>query len=236
VDTSKAPAYVVSPEPGDGDCVVFVPGLGGRTKFVAQWNVPGADPVIRKATWNRPLDLPPIDERGRSLAALLAGSAAPGVVLIGHSMGGLVCLEAARHLGDRLRGLVVLCQNPPHRTPFSELIDLPDRELAEQVGGVPPHVLDNEPVLGQYAALWRTEYRLLNAYLDADPRPVLDVPMVVVGALDDPSSNNRTFLEAWRKYTTGGLSVHLVPGGHQVVEDLAPETVRSWVDEVPAGR
>jgi surfactin synthase thioesterase subunit len=233
LDAKKTPGYVVSPALDGSDSVVFVPGLGGRTRFVADWNAPGRELIIRRATWNRPMNLPPIDERGASLAALLARSGSPGVVLVGHSMGGLVCLEAAKHLREQLRGIVIMCQNPPHRTPLSALVDLPDLELADQLG-VPPHVMNNASVLGQYADLWRTEYRLLNRYLESDPRPVLNAPMVAVGATDDPSSNNLHLLEAWQKYTTDRLSVHLVDGGHQMVEQLPPESVHQWVREVSA--
>jgi surfactin synthase thioesterase subunit len=228
----KAPGYIVSPALNGDDAVLFVPGLGGRTRFVADWNAPGWEPVIRRATWNQPMNLPPLDERGSSLASLLARSGSPRVVLVGHSMGGLVCLEAARRIGSQLRGIVVMCQNPPHRTPLSKLVDLPDLELAEQIGGVPSHVLDNAAALSEYARLWRSEYRLLNRYLESDPRPVLNAPMVAVGATDDPSSNNAQFLEDWQEYTTGRLAVHMIDGGHQMVEQLSAESVHEWVREV----
>jgi surfactin synthase thioesterase subunit len=230
VDETKTASYVVSPALDSDDAVIFVPGLGGRTRFVDDWNAPERDPVIRRATWNQPTRLPPIDERGASLASLVA-EAGSTVVLVGHSMGGLVCLEAARHLGRQVRGVVVVCQNPPHRTPISGLIHLPDAELAEQLG-VPAHVLSNPAILGEYARLWRAEYQLLNQYLETEPRPVLKAPIVAVGAADDPSSNNVPFLRDWQQYTTESLSVHLHDGGHQVIEDLPPETVHAWIREV----
>lgn len=232
----KTPGYLISPALDGADAVIFVPGLGGRTRFVDNWNAPGWDPVIRRATWNQPLNLPPIDERGTSLASLLTGAGAASVILVGHSMGGLVCLEAAHRLGRQLRGIVIMCQNPPHRTPLSELVNLPDRELAEQIGGVPPHVMDNAAVLGEYARLWRWEYQLLNRYLESRPRPVLNAPMVAVGATDDPSSNNVQLLQDWQQYTTDRLAVHMAEGGHQMVEQLPPERLYGWVREVSADR
>lgn len=232
MDGKKAPGYIVRPALDDDDAVIFVPGLGGRTRFVDNWNAPGWEPVIRRATWNQPLNLPPLDERGSSLASLLAGTGTPHVILVGHSMGGLVCLEAAHRLGRRLRGIVVMCQNPPHRTPISELVNLPDLELAEQIGGVPPHVMNNAAVLSEFARLWRSEYRLLNRYLETNPRPVLHAPMIAVGATDDPSSNNMRFLEDWQEYTTDRLAVHMVDGGHQMVEQLSPESVYAWVRDL----
>jgi surfactin synthase thioesterase subunit len=233
VDATKTAGYVISPALDGDDAVIFVPGLGGRTRFVDDWNAPGREPVIRRATWNQPLHLPPIDERGAALASLVTDAGAEGVVLVGHSMGGLVCLEAAARLGPRVRGVVVVCQHPPHRTPISPLIHLSDPDLAGHLG-VPPHVLDNPAVLGEYARLWRAEYQLLNGYLEAEPRPVIEAPIVAVGAADDPSSNNVEFLRDWRRYTTGRLSVHLHDGGHQVIEDLPPETVHTWISEVRA--
>lgn len=226
----NAAGYIVSPALDGGDAVIFVPGLGGRTKFVDRWNAPGWKPVIRRATWNQPLNLPPIDERGTSLASALTRAGSSNVILVGHSMGGLVCLEAARHLGQQLCGIVLMCQNPPHRTPLSELPNLPDQELAEQLD-VPRHIVDHAPTLSEYARLWRSEYRLLNRYLEARPHPVLNVPMIAVGAADDPSSNNLQFLEGWNEYTTKRLSVQLIDGGHQMVEQLSPESLYEWVGE-----
>ncbi|MGI5271587.1 alpha/beta fold hydrolase [Nonomuraea sp. CA-218870] len=221
--------YLVSPPLGDDPAVIFVPGLGGRTKFVDRWNTPGQEPVIRRASWNDPMNVPGIDERGAALASLVTSSGAAQVVLVGHSMGGLVCLEAARHLGGRLRGTVIMCQYPPHRTPLSPLADLPDRALAEEIEA-PPHIRDTT-ALAAYARLWRSEYRLLNRYLESDPRPVLDAPMIAVGATGDASSWNPECLADWSRYTTGSLSVHLVEGGHQIVEELPADTLRAWVTQ-----
>lgn len=45
---------------------------------------------------------------GNDVARVVRGSAAASVVLIGHSMGGAVVIEAARQLGDAVVGLVVV--------------------------------------------------------------------------------------------------------------------------------
>ncbi|MFI6291269.1 thioesterase II family protein [Nonomuraea sp. NPDC050790] len=222
--------YTVYPALDGGPAVVFVPGLGGRTKFVDQWNEAGQEPVIRRATWSEPMSVPAVDERGAALAALIDGSGAGEVVLVGHSMGGLVCLEAGRHLERRLRGVVVMCQYPPHRTPLSPLAELPDRALAEEIEA-PRHIADTA-ALPEYARLWRSEYHLLNRYLEADPRPVLQAPIIAVGAKDDASSWDAACLEDWGRYTTEGATVHLVEGGHQMVEDLDPATLREWINRL----
>ncbi|NUT10495.1 MAG: alpha/beta fold hydrolase [Nonomuraea sp.] len=222
--------YVVSPAFDTSDAVVFVPGLGGRTKFVDRWNEPGLSPVIRRANWSEPMRVPSVDERGAALASLIEAADVAGVVLVGHSMGALVCLEAGRRLGGRLRGVVVMCQYPPHRTPLSPLAQLPDRALAEEIEA-PPHIVGTA-ALADYARLWRSEYHLLNRYLESDPRPVLDAPIVAVGARDDASSWNAECLGDWSRYTTGRLSVHLVDGGHQVVEEVAAATLRGWIAEL----
>lgn len=229
--SSQEPAnYIISP-PLDGDqAVIFVPGLGGRTKFVDRWNEPGREPVIRRATWSEPMKVPPIDERGAALASLITRSGATDVVLVGHSMGGLVCLEAAKHLERQLRGTVIMCQYPPHRTPLSPLAELPDRALAEEIEA-PPHIMDTA-ALAEYARLWRSEYRLLNRYLESDPRPALNAPIIAVGATSDESSRNTECLHDWSHYTTAWLSVHMIDGGHRIVEQLPPETLREWVGKV----
>ncbi|MET7336735.1 alpha/beta fold hydrolase [Nonomuraea sp. NPDC005650] len=222
--------YIVSPALDADQAVIFVPGLGGGTKFVDQWNEPGREPVIRRANWSEPMSVPSVDERGAALASLVAGSGATEVVLVGHSMGALVCLEAAGHLERQLRGVIVMCQYPPHRTPLSPLAELPDRALAEEIEA-PQHIMDTV-ALPEYARLWRSEYRLLNRYLESDPRPMLKAPIIAVGASDDASSWDTECLDDWSHYTTGSLSVHLIDGGHQVVERLPSETLREWVRKV----
>ncbi|MBB5079018.1 thioesterase II family protein [Nonomuraea endophytica] len=222
--------YIVSPALDGGPAVIFVPGLGGRTKFVDQWNEPGRLPVIRRANWSEPMSVPSVDERGTALASLITESGATDVVLVGHSMGGLVCLEAARHLERRLRGTVIMCQYPPHRTPLSPLAELPDRALAEEIEA-PPHIMDTA-ALPEYARLWRSEYHLLNRYLESDPRPMLHTPIIAVGAIDDASSWDTECLNDWNQYTTDGVSVQMVEGGHQMVEQLDPETLREWIGKV----
>ncbi|WP_431917270.1 thioesterase II family protein [Nonomuraea jabiensis] len=226
----ESASYVVSPSLDDDHAVIFVPGLGGRTKFVDRWNEAGREPVIRRANWSEPMSVPSIDERGAALASLVADSGTTEVVLVGHSMGALVCLEAARHLERQLRGLVVMCQYPPHRTPVSPLAELPDRALAEEIEA-PPHILDTV-ALPEYARLWRSEYHLLNRYLESDPRPMLNAPIVAVGARDDASSWDTECLDEWSHYTTEWLSVHLIDGGHQIVEQLPAATLREWVRKV----
>jgi surfactin synthase thioesterase subunit len=223
-------SYIVSPALDGDQAVIFVPGLGGRTKFVDQWNEPGREPVIRRANWSQPMSVSPIDERGAALASLVAHSGATDVVLVGHSMGGLVCLEAAKHLEQQLRGTVIMCQYPPHRTPLSPLAELPDRALAEEIEA-PPHIVDTA-ALPEYARLWRSEYQLLNRYLESDPRPVLNAPMIAVGATDDASSSNIEYLNDWSHYTTEWLSVQMTDGGHQIVEQLPSETLHEWVRKV----
>lgn len=222
--------YIVSPALDGGPAVIFVPGLGGRTKFVDQWNEPGRLPVIRRANWSEPMSVPSVDERGAALASLITTSGATDVVLVGHSMGGLVCLEAAKHLERQLRGTVIMCQYPPHRTPLSPLAELPDRALAEEIEA-PRHIMDTA-ALPEYARLWRSEYHLLNRYLEADPRPMLHTPIIAVGATGDASSWDTECLNDWNQYTTDEVSVQMVEGGHQMVERLDPETLREWVRKV----
>ncbi|MEU7747684.1 alpha/beta fold hydrolase [Nonomuraea sp. NPDC049158] len=226
----ESASYIVSPALDGGQAVIFVPGLGGRTKFVEWWNEPGREPVIRRANWSEPMKVPSVDERGAALAALVADSGATDVVLVGHSMGGLVCLEAAKHLERQLRGIVIMCQYPPHRTPLSPLAELPDRALAEELEA-PSHIMDTA-ALPEYARLWRSEYQLLNRYLETDPHPMLNAPIIAVGAKDDASSWNTECLNDWSQYTREWLSVHMIDGGHQIVEQLPPETLHEWVRKV----
>jgi pimeloyl-ACP methyl ester carboxylesterase len=60
---------------------------------------------------------------GGDVAAVVGGASAEPVVLVGHSMGGPVVLEAARRLAGRVRGIVLV----------DTLLDIESRMPAEQV-------------------------------------------------------------------------------------------------------
>jgi pimeloyl-ACP methyl ester carboxylesterase len=112
-------------ESGSGDtCAVFESGCGaGRTL----WDpvIPLVRDVARAVAYDRAgrgrsgRAEPPqsIDDMAATLAALVTALAPGRVILVGHSMGGLIVRRAAAELSSRLAGLV-LVDPTPEAAPF----------------------------------------------------------------------------------------------------------------------
>jgi pimeloyl-ACP methyl ester carboxylesterase len=88
----------------------LLPLLAPRGWRVLAWDMPGygASPVIE------PYDFPAL---AAALGRMLNAAGVERAVLLGHSMGGMVALEAAASLAQRVRGLVLACATPAFGAP-----------------------------------------------------------------------------------------------------------------------
>jgi medium-chain acyl-[acyl-carrier-protein] hydrolase len=164
-----------------------------------------------------------IDPLVASLARALVGTREP-FAFLGHSVGGLLCFEVARHLW-REHGLcpahLFLCATaaPDRIAPKHQLHQLPRerfvRALAE-LGGTPPEVLANDALLELLLPALRADFALSETYLYVPAEP-LPVSATLLGGLTDPLAQ-RTDLEAWAHCLSGPIELEMLPGGHFFVQ------------------
>jgi pimeloyl-ACP methyl ester carboxylesterase len=185
-----------------------VPRLAQRHR-VAAIDLPGHGQSGRERTaWT-------IAAFGRDVKGVIDELGAAQVVLVGHSMGGLVVLEAARLLGDRLRGVVLVDivldaekRMPPEQVEgmIGELrADYPGvtRRMASEhlVAPATPAAVRERILRHALAVPVETSLSLLRAVWTYDPRPALrdiNAPIRAVNADKFPTS-----LEVNRRHMPG---------------------------------
>jgi pimeloyl-ACP methyl ester carboxylesterase len=171
---------------------------------------------------------------GRDVKAVVEAVGAKQVVLVGHSMGGPVVLEAARLMPDRVKGIVLVdtLLDVENRTP-PEAIDGMTKQLQADYKATitqmtneylfapktPPAV--RERVLGRATAMSpEVSIAVLRAAWSYDPVPALREIKAKVRAVN--ADKFPTNVEANRRHMTGYEAI-LVPGsGHYpMLEDPA---------------
>lgn len=138
----------------------------------------------------------------------------------GHSLGGLISFELARHLrreyGHTPAHLLISgCKAPhlPDREP--PIHALPDPEFLAKIrsfNGTPGAVLENAELIELLIPVLRADFTLLETYT-YQTEPLLACPVTVLGGLGD-SKVDCPALEAWRVQTSAEFSLQLFPGDH----------------------
>jgi medium-chain acyl-[acyl-carrier-protein] hydrolase len=190
-----------------GDRIAVVPAaLPGRGRRIAEPLVPSITDVADRL-------LQPALRR------------APGAVaLFGHSMGALIAFELAHRLAaaGRPPALLVVSGSPaPESHPYaSRTHKLSDEDFVESVrtlGGMPDGLLDAPEMRELLLPILRSDYAAAEMYR-CPQRPVLDVPVLILGGDSDPLVNC-TELDLWREVTRGPTEVRVFGGGHFFVVD-----------------
>jgi medium-chain acyl-[acyl-carrier-protein] hydrolase len=138
----------------------------------------------------------------------------------GHSMGGLISFELTRRLHNRPgllpAHLFISGYTAPNQPDTSRRIyDLPEPEFIEEIrnfNGTPDEVLEHPELMRLMLPLIRADFEVCQTY-DYVPGPPFHCPITVFGGREDKTAN-RSKLEAWREYTTGRFSLHMLPGDH----------------------
>ncbi len=138
----------------------------------------------------------------------------------GHSLGGLIAFELARHLQRHHRRMpkclfVSGCDAPQFRIPSKSLHTLSDDELINALkdyNGTPPEVLANRELMELVLPTIRADFSLVEKY-QYRPSQLLNIPMTVLqGRLDDHIRFDDA--ERWACETTGACRVHWFEGDH----------------------
>jgi medium-chain acyl-[acyl-carrier-protein] hydrolase len=138
----------------------------------------------------------------------------------GHSLGALLCFEAARSLRREKQRepfhLFVSATQAPHRRGRDELLStLPKAEFVKKLyefEGTPLEVLQNDELLDLVLPTVRADFELCETYEYHSESP-LDCPITIYGGLEDHEVE-REGLAAWGEMTVGASTVRMFSGGH----------------------
>lgn len=175
--------------------------------------------------------------RAGALAARIAAGLRPYAdrpfALFGHSMGGLLAFEVARALRRtgapqpvRLFVSGAAAPDVPRARPAVHL-QSDDEVVAELrwLGGTPPEMLDDAELMQFMLPTLRADFAILETYAYRD-EPPLDVPITVFGGTSDPLVP-ATGLHHWRRHTSAGSRLQLLPGEHFFVHTAAAQVMAS---------
>jgi medium-chain acyl-[acyl-carrier-protein] hydrolase len=138
----------------------------------------------------------------------------------GHSMGGLICFELARHLRKSQKPgpaqlFVSALPAPQLLQPDSLLHLLPDADLIDalyRLGGTPSEVLQNEELMRLMLPILRADFAVYGTYVYAADVP-LDMGITAFGGKQDQEVSVQD-LAAWRDQTRSAFALSILPGNH----------------------
>ncbi|XSG83267.1 MAG: thioesterase II family protein [Methyloligella sp. ZOD6] len=141
-------------------------------------------------------------------------------IFYGHSLGALLAYETARalkHRGRALPALLIVSSRAAPNSPTSThtLPALSDADLQhylESLEGTPRAVLESKPLMKRAIPMLRADLQLIYDYRH-EPEPALDIPLHVIGAIDDPFAPLECLLE-WRAVARAGFRLQMQCGGH----------------------
>ncbi|MFU2208078.1 thioesterase II family protein [Solidesulfovibrio sp. C21] len=159
------------------------------------------------------------------LACVEDGSDIP-FAFFGHSMGGIIAFELARHLGERhlVEPVHLFISGTPIPRMFEEHARtgrcyhrLPDDQFLKLVlgtsKGIPDQVLLSEEMMRLILPILRADLALMESLPLASGRAPLPIPMTVFGGAHDELVAP-TAVAAWENYTTASFTKIMFPGGH----------------------
>jgi surfactin synthase thioesterase subunit len=148
----------------------------------------------------------------------------PPYALFGCSMGALVAFELARAL--RAAGRALPChlfvaarqapQLPSSPTPMDTLTDAELLEEIRTLNGTPQEILAHQELMRLILPTLRADLGVCERYR-YEHQQALNCPISAFAALDDSGALPEA-VSAWRMQTTSRFQLHLVDGGHFVLQ------------------
>lgn len=229
--------FLADPAPPDpGAYLVCVPHAGGAASTFHPWRAllpPGvALLAVQRPGRETRFDEPAVADLAvlaDGLAAAVAEVAGPApVVLLGHSVGGLLAYEAARRLAPA--HLVVAGCRPPHRGGY-RLTHLPDGALLdelERLGGLPGVVRGHPELVAMFVDALRADLVAAEGYRQTHARNGMGTLSCAISAFggQDDALVPPIWLSEWASYTTKRAEVQAFPGGHFFLRSAQEDVLR----------
>lgn len=213
-----------------------LPYAGSSARMYAHWDgiLPASVTVKplelrgRGARWSEPaLDaMPALLE---DLTGAMDEARHTPYALFGHSFGGVLAFELARHLAERgfpapRRLLVSACPAPHAATPVETTHDLSDGEFTDRLRklrGTPEELLENEELMELYLPTLRADYTILDHYQAPGTAP-LECPVSVFHGAGDQEVP-RASVSEWAPYSNGSFVAEEIAGDHFFLRDSEDE-------------
>lgn len=205
-------------------CFPYAGGTANIFRAWAQYMPPGVEllGVQPPGRGQRMLEPPFADlqEMVTSLVDIIGEHSDKPMAFFGHSMGAIVAFELTRRLRRESKaGPFHLFLSGRRAAQLSseeeKTYDLPEPEFLEslrRLNGTPREVFEHAELLQLMLPLLRADFSVCQTY-EYRPEPPLDCPITVFGGVEDPEAG-RESLEAWSSQTSGGFSLHMLPGDH----------------------
>lgn len=237
--TGPTPWFQVQPDSNARIRLFCFPYAGGGSAIYRPWVrelarsvevvpalLPGREARLREPAYTRMEQL--VESLGREIVPYLDKPFA----FFGHSMGGLISFELARHLRTERRiepdHLFISGRRSPQVPRIDPYIhDLPEPEFIaelEHLNGTPREVLEHKELMEMLIPMLRGDFSVCHTYKYVPGVP-LRCPMTVLGGTHDESTP-REQIEAWRVETTGSFRVHMLEGDHFFINQKHAEILR----------
>jgi len=154
------------------------------------------------------------------LADEFEGASGRSLVLFGHSLGGIIAYEFAKHLETRalhLQHLVISAVKSPDNfvaaTPFPIEDDVELLSWIRNVGGLPAALMADHDMFQLYLEIIRADLNIYNSYQESNPHGLLMVPLTCFHGLNDSLCSGE-LMTSWGGRTRGEMTTRSFPGGH----------------------
>lgn len=171
----------------------------------------------------RQVKLPPF-KRMESLVSAIAPAILPYLdkpfTFFGHSMGGLLSFELARHLRNKHRKQPVHLfisarrapQIMPSKPPIHALSEIEFKQELRRLNGTSESVLEHSELMQLLIPILRADFEVLETYRYTQDQ-LLQCPITAFGGLEDQEVSQQE-LSAWRSQTQNSFQLQMFSGDH----------------------
>ncbi|WUH88875.1 thioesterase domain-containing protein [Streptomyces sp. NBC_00433] len=153
--------------------------------------------------------------------ALVRHAAGRPITVYGHCSGAVVAFEIVRRLADTdVRTLFVSAHEPPDRIPRDGVWRWPLGPFIRRVaadGYVPDFILEDDELLELLVPALRADYEAIETYRSEGGARIGAAVVGFLGTAD--TTVVEPDFRGWSGFTTGGLELHRLPGGHNLLLD-----------------